>query len=273
MPIALVVPLVLVLAAAPAPPGPTLAREDTMHTQVPEVLVAAPRVTLDEILDRVARGEARRDSLIDDQAFTATFRLVKNPKRGPGEPIAETVVRVFKKRPDHVRSIVLRQWRKKEKDKDKDNIDITFRSDMGEEVVNFAFRPEARRDFRYHIAGRDIVGNHVIYRLAFEPRSRLDPSIPSGLVWVDTNEFVILRQEVRFERSPVPLFLKDVSRMVIERTNVEGHWVLSRVLLRIETSLPLPQVGRSFDVTLLLNQFAINSGLADSLFATGKKGS
>src|SRR5437867_2555507 len=39
---------------APARSGPTMAREDTMHTEVPEVLVAAPRVTLDEILDRVA---------------------------------------------------------------------------------------------------------------------------------------------------------------------------------------------------------------------------
>ena len=35
------------------------AREDTMHTEVPEVLVTAPRITLDEILDLVARGEAR----------------------------------------------------------------------------------------------------------------------------------------------------------------------------------------------------------------------
>ena len=39
-----------------------------MRTSVPEVLVSAPRVTLDEILDRVGRGEARRDSLLADQA-------------------------------------------------------------------------------------------------------------------------------------------------------------------------------------------------------------
>ena len=51
----------LLVATAPAgAQGPTLAVEDTMHTAVPEVLVRAPRVTLDEILDRVARGEKRR---------------------------------------------------------------------------------------------------------------------------------------------------------------------------------------------------------------------
>ena len=66
MPTALALWLALA-ATAPASPGPTLAREDTLHTEVPEVLVRAPRVTLAEILDRVARGEARRESLLTDQ--------------------------------------------------------------------------------------------------------------------------------------------------------------------------------------------------------------
>src|SRR5262245_25135174 len=97
-------------AAAPAsgrasPPGsgPTLATEDTLHTDVSEVLVRAPRVTLEEILDRVARGEARRDSLLQDQSFTATMRVIRNTA-GHGAPklFAETVSKVYKKKPDKV---------------------------------------------------------------------------------------------------------------------------------------------------------------------------
>ena len=72
---ALAATLVTLAQTAPAGSGPTLAREDTLHTEVPEVLVAAPRVTLDEILDRVARGEARRESLLTEQAFTAAVVL------------------------------------------------------------------------------------------------------------------------------------------------------------------------------------------------------
>src|SRR5262245_38707792 len=93
--------LSLLAAASPASHGPTLAVEDTMHTEVPEVLVEAPRVTLDEILDRVARGEARRESLLVDQTFLATFRIVRNTVgRKPPETVQEIVARVYKKRPD-----------------------------------------------------------------------------------------------------------------------------------------------------------------------------
>jgi len=271
MPITLAVPLWLALTAAtPASPGPTLAREDTLSTEVAEVLVRAPRVTLDEILDRVARGEARRDSLLADESFTATLRLVRGAHRDQGPALLmESVSRVYKKRPNRVRTVLLRQW-KADRDK-KAGIQVTFRPDMSEQIVNFAFRPESRRDFRYRILGRDLVGNHLIYRIAFQPRSPLDPSEPSGLVWVDTNDFVIVRQEVTFERSPAALFLKGVDRIVIERRSVDGHWVLWRVLARLETHLPLPRLGRSFDLSIQLDQYAINTGLEDSLFHAGNR--
>ena len=238
-----------------------------MHTEVPEVLVRAPRVTLDEILDRVARGEARRDSMMRDQAFTITIRMVRGVKdaRKPPELLSERVVRVFKKRPGRVRTVTLRDWQA-HPDKDGSHAEVRFRSRMDEEIVNFAFRPDARRDYHYRIVGRDLLANRLVYRIAFEPRSALDPSLPSGLVWVDTNDFVIVRQEVSFERSPVPLFLKGVDRLVIERQRVDGYWVLKRVLMRVETSVPIPTLGRSFDVGLLFDGYAVNAGLDDSLF-------
>ena len=269
-PIAVLLAAVSASAPAPAAPVPTLAVEDTMHTEVPEILVRAPRVTLNEILDRVARGEARRDSMLEDQSFTITIRLVRGVKdsKKPPELLSERVMKVYKKRPDRVRTVELRDWRSKP---DRDTSPrIQFRSRMDEQIVNFAFRPENRRDFHYHIAGRDLLGNRLVYRIGFEPRSALDPSLPSGMVWIDTNEFVIIRQEVGFERSPVPLFLKGVDRMVIERQRVDGHWVLKRVLMRAEASLPFPTLGRSFDIGLLFDDYAINAGIDDSLFAARK---
>ena len=77
-----------------------------------------------------------------------------------------------------------------------------------------------------------------------------------------------MRQEVRFDRSPAPLFLKNVDRMVIERQQADGFWVLRRVLLRAATTLPLPVVGRGFDMSLMFGDYAINHGIPDSVFET-----
>ena len=254
-------------SAAAAGTGPTLAREDTMSTQVAEVLVSAPRVTLDEILGRVAAGEARRESLITDQAFRLTLRVLSNTLGEAPRLEQESVDQVYRKKPGRVRVVRLREW--KRKPDSRRNGELRVSASMGEEVVNFAFRPESRREFHYRIVGRDLVGGHLIYRIAFEPRSRLDPTTPSGLVWIDTNDFVIVRQEVSFERSPVPLVLKGIDRMVVERQRVNGAWVLKRVLMRAEATIPLPTLGRAFDVAVQFDDYRVNSGLDDSLFVAG----
>jgi hypothetical protein len=271
LPVPALLALALIAAAGPAAAaGPTVAREDTLFTEVPLVLVQAPRVTLDEILDRVARGEARRESLMTDQSFLATLRVVRDADDPKTPPVLEreTVVRVWKRKPDQVRTVTLRDVRAKPRRGARAEADVRFRPSMGEEVVNFAFRPTARRDFRYRIVGRDLLaGPRLVYRIAFEPRSRLDPALPSGLVWIDTNDFVIVRQEVAFERSPVPLFLRGIRRMVIERQRADGFWVLRRVLLRAEATLPLPGLGRTFDFAITHDDFQVNRGVPDSVFA------
>ena len=258
-------------AAAPdRAPGPTLAAEDTMRTEVPPVLVSAPRVTLDEILGRVARGEHRRDSLMTDQSVRVTARLVRNADRGrPNELLTETVMRVYRKKPDRVRTQVLRDYEAGDEKRKhaRTSVNMRMRAGMDEEIVNFAFRPETRHQYRYRILGRELVGGHLVYRIAFEPRSLLDATEPRGVVWVDTNDFVIVHQELSFDRSPLAPLIKDVNRVVIERQNVDGYWVLKRVLLRAEAAVPLPQVGRSFDFSVRFDDYAINRGLPDSLFA------
>lgn len=252
--------------------GPTVAIEDTMRTEVPEVLVRAPRVTLDEILDRVARGEARRESLMVDQSYIATVRVVRDVtgRKGP-ELLFETVSQIYKQRPDKARAVLLRHYEKpdpkRKDDDDDDDVDADFGPGMGEDIVTFAFQPAARRAYRYRIVGRELLGDHLIYRIAFEPRSALAVYEPSGEVWVDTRDFVIVRQEVRFKESPVPLFLKGIRRMTVERTKVGEYWVMSRLLARIEATLPLPKLGRAFDFGIQFSEYAINTGLPDSLFA------
>jgi hypothetical protein len=62
------------------------------------------------------------------------------------------------------------------------------------------------------------------------------------------------------------VLLKGVDRMVVERRRVGDLWMLSRVLVRIEMSFPIPRVGRFFDVAILFDDYQVNTGLPDSLF-------
>ncbi|HTQ47213.1 MAG TPA: hypothetical protein VMI75_30870, partial [Polyangiaceae bacterium] len=216
-------------SATPPAKGPTLAVEDTMHTSVPEVLVSAPRVTLAEILDRVARGEAHRDSLIQDVSFLNTLRVVGHADDGRTPMLLqEDVDQVWQRRPKQSRTVRLKHWElhpPRHKGDENGDVQIELSAGMGEDIVNFAFQPSARREYRYRIESRELLGDHLVYRIAFEPISPLALDQPGGEVWVDTRDFVIVRQEVTFRHSPVPLFLRGIRRMVVEREKIGDLWM------------------------------------------------
>ncbi len=90
-------------------------------------------------------------------------------------------------------------------------------------------------------------------------------------MWVDTNDFVIVRQELGFERSPMPLILKDVDHMVIERQRIGEFWMLHRLLMRAHFTVPLPRIGRRLDMAMQFDQYQLNAGLPDSLFSVKQR--
>ena len=124
------------------------------------------------------------------------------------------------------------------------------------------------RSFRLKL-GRDILGDHVVYRIAFEPRSPLQP-LPSGVVWVDTRDDVIVRQELGFPRSPVPLLIRKFDRMVVERERIDGHWVMTRALMRAEFTVPVPRMGRALEIAILFEDYRNNRGVDPAVFGPAR---
>jgi len=276
---ALALSLGLVAARAEAADRPVLAVEDTIRLAagtLREYVVTAPRVTLDEILRRVNEGEVRRDSLMQDQVFT---RLIKVVYRFDEKDSAKKAVtqlddarRIYKKKPDRFREVPLRH---KVPGKN-DDVEIDTNEGMGEQVASFAFEPRTRASFDFTILERKWVGGHVIYRIGFVPKSKLDP-LPSGQVWIDTNEYVIVREEFWYrDRSPAPLFLEGIDRCVVERSRVDGRWwVITRIFGRIRLAGPvvtLANIGRhkisqTVDFAALYTDWQVNRSLPDSIFA------
>jgi hypothetical protein len=266
------------------PGGPTLAAEDTIpipSALLPTVLVQASRVSLDEILKRVAEGEARRDSLMVDQSYTLLARITYLDADGKAPTGAkkklEYASKVYKKRPNLVREIPLRQSSDiKQKD---DNVRIDAGPSMREQIVSFAFEPRTRARFHFKIDDRKWIAGHVVYVISFAPRSAVD-DLPEGRVWVDTNDFVIVREEFWYRgRSPAPLLFKRIDSCVVERTKIdEQWWVVSRLLARIQLTsaarfmakLAKEPLSPTVDFVASQTDWKINQGIDDAVFV-GRK--
>src|SRR4029434_2625514 len=130
------------------PGGPVLASEDTIPVPsalLPEFVVTAPRISLDEILKLVAEGEARRDSLMKDQSYTLLARITyldaDNKAPANAKKKLEYAVKVYRKARTKVREIPLIQSTDIKKKKDDDNVQVTAGPGMREQIVSFAFEP------------------------------------------------------------------------------------------------------------------------------------
>ena len=272
-----------------APGMPTLAKEDTIPVPsalLPVYVVTAPRVTLDEILKRVADGEARRDSLMKDQSYTLLARITYLDADGKAPTNAKTKLeyasKVYKKAPNKVREIPLKRTtdiKKKNKDDDND-VEVSAGPGMREQIVSFAFEPRTRARYDFTIEQRVLLAGHVVYVIAFRPKSKVD-ELPEGRVWIDTNDFVIAREEFWYrDRSPSPMFFKRLDSCVVERTKVDGQWwVVSRVLARVQLTsmvrfmakMAKEPLGQTIDFVATQYDWKINQGLDDSIFAEAKK--
>jgi len=87
------------------------------------------------------------------------------------------------------------------------------------------FAPGAADKYRYEVREHRLVGNTLIYRIAFRPRNRFDP-LPTGEVWVDYAGWVMRRLTARMARGSTPTALLDevpLYRLVQEQR--EGLWL------------------------------------------------
>jgi hypothetical protein len=133
------------------------------------------------------------------------------------------VHKVYKKKPGLLRTVTLRVYEKYPEKNGDGMAEADFSPGMGERMVNFALQPENRRNYKFAIEDRKLLGDHLIYTLRFEPRSALQVSEPSGRL-------------------------------------------LSRMLVRMELTIPVPRIGKTFDFGIAFTDYTINTSLPDSLF-------
>lgn len=254
---------------------PTIATEDTFGVQVKyetrTIEVEAKQVTLRDILERTRQGEKQRREAVTDLAYTEHVRVTLLGDRRSKEKrrFFEEATRVYWKPPNRTMRVKLGERKYGDQDSTES---IVPRTQVGVEVddaLDFAQGPfylEQIDDFNYHIRDRRLYPDRIIYAVEFEPRSEFEPLSIAGTFWIDTADFVVVHEEMKFNRNPAPLLLKSIDHIVRERRRVDGRWVITRlqVVADMRSALMIG-FGRA-EVEATYDDFAFNAGLSDSLF-------
>lgn len=234
-------------AAVAGPPRPSFARAaaDTIPlagTWADTVVVEGPRVSIAEVVRRIGERMAADEERMGSHAWTRITRVIARPREGDdGERDRteyEVVERVRVGREGDVQQVRVRQVERRFKGGvlATEKVDDEVESHWNEiaattEVMPFALEGDA---YTYEIAGRHLVEDHLIYEVRFAPRSRF-AALPSGTVWLDWSDYVIRRLEASFrDVVPMPLFLRAIPWVSVQRERCGAFWVVGEVSVRVE---------------------------------------
>ncbi len=250
----------------------TLAVEDTVsfsHNEYDTLLISAPRVKVEDVIKAIGERIERDENLIKSHEFTvlATMILHKDSDPESGNFILyESAERRRIARGESVQSVLLwdreRIFKDGELDEEKHE-EEEFKTewhDIGQGVgMAQPFSTESGDQYKYEIEDRHIVGNNVVYKILFKPKSDFD-ALPSGTVWVDFSDLVLRRIEASFiDPVPYPLFLKAVPFIRITQRKLGDFWVADEVHTRIELrDAPLPKWPSSFEMHTVIKDQVIN---------------
>ncbi|MGD8394105.1 MAG: hypothetical protein PVF43_01385 [Candidatus Eiseniibacteriota bacterium] len=260
---------------------PALAREDTfgvrLRYEYRTIEIEADRLSLREILERAREGERRRREAVDDASYTENVRVSAIGSRIGRERnrIFEERTRVYYKAPDRHLRIRIAERAYGDQDEEEETESRSSVRVSVDDILDLASAPfylENIDSYRYAIRDRQVFPDRVVYAVDFEPRSEFDVE-PSGTFWIDAAEFVIIHEEMRFERNPAPLILKSLGNFTRERRRVDGRWMVTRAYAEAELRGTLLHGIRKIEFELRLSDFAFNTGLPDSLFAGAAAGS
>ena len=258
----------------------TYAREDTVQLPLfiyrDDIDIEASRVSLKEIIRRCIEAEKTKYDDVEDIQFTVNSRAViyygdaadSSTKR----TVHEGVSRIYRKQPDRFRAVSLGQREYTVKDGKVDPEDDSddragIRASTREELTDLPFFFEDLSDYNFDIRERVDLDDRVLYRIGFEPRSEFDP-LPSGEFWLDTTDFQVVHVDMSWtENLPMPMILKDIDHVSIEKKKIHGVWVYDRISARVHLrKVPLLPLPRVMELVVRFQDYMVNQGLGDDVF-------
>lgn len=251
--------------------GVILAFEDTFTFEPDDIdtlLVVADAVTLDEIIEAVGLRLEAEAAAMQDVEFTSLTTVVERKVRsrmGRDYKVTENAARTSfdSEGREHTVQLWERTRTVENGEVTDEEVDTEQRRDYGDvqQSMEMAmpFSRSSGHRYRYEVTDRKLVGNSLIYRIDFAPKSRFE-ALPSGTAWVDYSHWVIRKLDAEMtEVVPFPLFLKGIPRFRISRARHGDYWFTTDVHLEIELhKIPLADLPRLVELRTQLRDIVIN---------------
>jgi hypothetical protein len=244
--------------------------------QVKDPVHASGRLmTLAEIIERCTEGERTKLAGHRDMTYTANTRAVifwKSKKQ-----VHDSVSLIYEDESDSRRIVELARketyyhlhpdgtWANDDDDPDAKDTDREITVNVSEEetggLTALPFFLEEQSEFTFHLLERRLEGDHVIFKISFDPRSPFKP-LPSGTVYVDTEEFRIIHEEFTFKTNPFPLFVKDIRRVSRHWQKLpSGEWVAERLLVEVRLrGMGLRAIPERIEISILMTDYVFDTG-------------
>jgi hypothetical protein len=246
---------------APAAAQPSMGTTDTTHVQTKPI-------TLREIIERCIQGERTKLAGHRDLTCTMTERVIV--AWDDRKDIHEMVQCVYMDSTGFSRIVDLGERKRQYVLRDStwveapDETKVVIEIEVGEGYSDFANLPfflEDVHDYDFELVGRTIEVDHVIFEIAFEPKSPFK-ALPSGTVFVDTNAYRIIHEEFRFDTNPFPLFLKDVKRISRHWEQLPtGEWVYTKMYGEFELRTGMLKfMPKSVTMAMVRDDFVFDAG-------------
>jgi len=232
------------------------------------LVVSADRVSIEEVIEAIGRKMEQELYGMDEIAYTTLVTVIVREDPGlelTNYTIEESATRFHMDRGEGGQVVNL--WERTRKFEDGELTEDEVDEDMDAEWImaqegtleGMPFAPGGSSRYKYTILDRRNVGNSLIYKVRFEPKSRFE-ALPTGVVWVDYSNWAIRKAEAEMvEVVPYPLFIKAMPAIRISRQRVGAHWFTTEVYFLIQLrNIPLMPIPRSVEIRVTMQDILIN---------------
>ncbi len=242
--------------------------EDTIAVAgapVDTIRVAAPRLRVSEVVKRVAAAMADAGRAIGPHTYTEMSRVTAwTDRHDPTKVQREVYVdlaRINRDGEGEYRTTRLFQSEKRYKagelveEKTEEDITREWQDDVVQSTMAMPFGLLTANTYRYTILERTLIGEHLVFRIGFEPKNRFESGL-AGEVWIDYSDFVIRRMEgAMVGPMPMPMIMRGVPEFTFTLRKESGHWVADELYAVVELNGALPKVPDSVEIQVKLDDY------------------